>query len=124
MRKIREVLRLTFEAGLNQHQVAASVRLSQGAVSKYLALAKMAGLGWPLPSDLDDLALDQRLFPRPAGPTPGCLRFVAPDLAAVHSQLKRKGLTLQLLWAEYRAIHGAQGYSYSQYCSLYRRLSR
>ena len=120
MRKIREVLRLTFEAGLNQHQVAASVRLSQGAVSKYLALARMAGLGWPLPSDLDDLALDQRLFPRPVGPTPSGLRFVAPDSAAIHSQLKRKGLTLQLLWEEYRAIHGAQSYSYSQYCSLYR----
>jgi len=60
------------------------------------------------------------LFPRPVGPTPGGLRFVAPDSAAIHSQLKRKGLTLQLLWEEYRAIHGAQSYSYSQYCSLYR----
>lgn len=120
MRKIREVLRLTFELELKQHQVAASVRLSQGVVSKYLALARAASLGWPLPPDLDDLALDQLLFPAAHRKNEATLRFAPPDFAILHAQLKRKGVTLQLLWEEYRGVHGVDSYCYSQYCSLYR----
>jgi len=120
MRKIRDVLRLTFEAGLGQHQVGASVRLSQGSVSKYLALAKAAGLGWPLPPDLDDVALDRLLFPTSGRTEAREGRFAPADFAGIHTQLKRKGVTLQLLWEEYRGVHGNQSYSYSQFCSLYR----
>ena len=120
MRKIRDVLRLTFELGLKQHQVAASVRLSQGVVSKYLALAKMANLNWPLPPELDDLALDKLLFPAAHRTPSAAFRFAPPNFAALHTQLKRKGVTLQLLWDEYRGVHGETSYSYSQFCSLYR----
>lgn len=120
MRKIREVLRLTFELGLKQHQVAASVNLSQGSVSKYLALAKAAGLRWPLPPELEDSVLDQRLFPVVKRDNVTGVRWVAPDFPAMHDQLKRKGVTLQLLWEEYCSAHGEASYRYSQYCLLYR----
>jgi transposase len=120
MRKIREILRLTFVGQLKQHQVAASVQLSQGSVSKYLSLAKTAGLSWPLPPELDDVALDRLLFPGSGRLERGAERFAAPDFPSIHAQLKRKGVTLQLLWEEYRAAHGEASYSYSQFCSLYR----
>lgn len=121
MRKIREVLRLTFEVHLSQHQVAASARLSQGAVSKYLALAKAAGLSWPLPADLDDLALKKRLFPAPSQDAETPASSLTPDWAALHTQLKRKGVTLQLLWQEYADDRGDDAYSYPHFCLLYRR---
>lgn len=121
MRKIREVLRLTFEVHLSQHQVAASARLSQGAVSKYLALAKAAGLSWPLPADIDDLALKKRLFPTPSEDAATPASSLTPDWAALHTQLKRKGVTLQLLWQEYADDHGDDAYSYPHFCLLYRR---
>jgi transposase len=120
MRKIREVLRLTFEVRLTQHQVAASVRLSQGAVSKYLTLARAAGLTWPLPAELDDLALERLLFPVTPPRYPAAAKAVTPEFPTLHEQLKKKGVTLQLLWQEYCDAHGANVYSYPHFCLLYR----
>lgn len=120
MRKIREVLRLTFESGRRQHQVGASVGLTQSTVCKYLALARSAGLGWPLPPEWDDVGLERRLFPRAGRVPPDTSAFVTPDFATFHSQLKHKGVTLQLLWEEYHGLHGEVSYSYSQFCALYR----
>ena len=66
MRKIHEVLRLRFGHGLSQHAVARSLQLSAGAVNGYLSRARRAGIGWPVPDDLDDEQLERRLFPLPA----------------------------------------------------------
>jgi len=63
MRKIKDVLRLKFEACLSHRQIAAATGLSKAAVTKYLARAAEAGLGWPLPAVLDEAALERRLFP-------------------------------------------------------------
>jgi transposase len=73
-----------------------------------------------LPPELDDAALEALLFP----PAPGLKGAQAmPDLAAIHQELKGVGVTLQLLWEEYRQVHGEGGYGYSQFCELYRRWS-
>lgn len=117
MRRIREVLRLRHEKGLSQRSIAASCGIASGTVSEYLGRWKSSGLGWPLAVDLDDSALEARLFPVMA---PGRER-VAPDLAHLHGELKRPGVTLYLLWEEYRQAHGADGYGYSQFCEIYRR---
>ena len=66
MREIKEVLRLAHEAGLTERQIAASVRIAASTVHRYLDRAARAGLGWPLPKELDDAALERALFP----PTP------------------------------------------------------
>jgi transposase len=88
-----------------------------GTVSEYVERARRAGVSWPLPPELDDAALEARLFPAaPAG-----RERVLPDLAAIHQELKGVGVTLHLLWEEYRQVHGERGYGYSQYCELYRR---
>ncbi len=116
MKKIIEVLRFKYEANLSHEQIARACGISKGAVSNYVSLARARGLGWPLPEEMDETALEALLFP-PAN-RPG--RFVEPDYFQVHQELKRKGVTLQLLWGEYAARHGEKAYRYSRFCDLYR----
>ncbi len=120
MRKIREVLRLRHEKGLSQRAVAAACGMGAGTVSEYLSRAEQAGVRWPVPPELDDSALETRLFPTlPAGGG-----RVAPDLPWVHEELKKAGVTLLLLWEEYRQAHVESAYGYSQFCDIYRRWER
>lgn len=119
MHTIKEVLRLT-AAGLSQRQIAHNLDLSNGAVAKYQAAAHRASLSWPLPAELDDEALAQRLWSKTIDPADGqsSSRRPALDFTYLHEQLKRKGVTRQLLWEEYRAEQPA-GYSYTQFCFHY-----
>jgi transposase len=119
MRKIREVLRLKWECGLSERQISQSCVLSRSTVSDYLCRAKAAGLTWPL-SSLDDTQLEAALFPLVPSMPKGA--YPAPDVAYIHNELKRKGVTLQLLWQEYKTITPI-GYSYSQFCHLYRQFA-
>lgn len=118
MRKIKEILRLKHEVGLGLRQIARSQGLSHSTVSDYLARAEAAGIAWPLPEDLDEAALEARLFPGNASEA-GRGR-AEPDWAQVHQELRRKGVTLQLLWLEYKQEH-PDGYQYSRFCDLYHR---
>jgi len=118
MRKLREVLRLKFERGLSYRQIARSVGLAHSTVSEYVSRAERAGLAWPLAPELGDAALEARLYP---GPPPRGTERPLPDWEAVRRELaSHKGVTLQLLWLEYREAH-PEGYGYSQFCDLYRR---
>ncbi|MEP3163942.1 MAG: IS21 family transposase, partial [Marinobacter sp.] len=118
MRKIREVLRLRLEAGLSIRQISASTKTNVGAIQKLLARADALNLNWPLPDDLDDGRLAALFYPG-ADPTTST-RYQVPDWATVHQELKRKGMTKQLLWEEYTAQYPNRCYSYSQYCDRYR----
>ena len=121
MRKIREVLRLRLRLGqgLSQRAIGRSLQLSLGAVNTYLSRARMAGLGWPLPIDLDDEQLERLLYSPPSDVATE--RRPLPDWAMVHRKLRRPNVTLALLWEEYRTGPGAQdGFGYSWYCDLYR----
>jgi transposase len=117
MRKIREVLRLKLECGLSERQIAKSCVLSRSTVSDYVSRAKVAGLLWPPPMELDDEQLEGKLFPVVA--VEKRQLFDEPDWIQVHNELKRKGVTLLLLWQEYKTTT-ALGYSYSQFCHLHR----
>jgi hypothetical protein len=110
MRHIIEVLRLKHEARLSHARIAAACGLSKGVVGKYVSLAQAHGIGWPLPEGTDEAGLEALLFP--ARTPPAC--FAEPDYFQIHQELKRKGVTLQLLWAEYIENHGDHGYRYSQ----------
>jgi transposase len=117
MRKIREVLRL-YASGRSQRLIAQSAGIGQSTVGDYINRARLAGVSWP--SDLDDAALEQALYPpRPAIPT-RCRPL--PDWSIVHRELKRKGVTLFLLWEEYKAVH-PEGFHYSWFCQHYRRFA-
>jgi len=117
MRKVRQVLRLAWEAGLRQREISRSLSLSPTTVAEYLRRAKDAGLSWPLPESLDDSQLESQLFPvSPKGKND---RRPLPVWSSVHRELTRKGVTLVLLWEEYKAIH-PDGLQYSQFCDRYR----
>ncbi len=113
MRRIRELLRLKFENGLPGRAIAASLGISKGAVNDYLARARAAGLSWPLPADLNDTALERRLFP--GLPSVETVARPEPNWAYVDAELRRKGVTRSLVWQEYRADH-PDGYGYSWFC--------
>jgi transposase len=117
MRTIREVLRLKFECKLTNRNIAKSLSIARSTVGDYVRRAEAAGLSWPLPDDLDDSRLEQILFdliPRTPKDQRPPLNF-----AQTHQELKRKGVTLMLLWHEYKE-QNPQGYQYSQFCYLYR----
>ncbi len=117
MRKIKEVLRLCWGNGLSKRKTARCCGISRPAVDEYLRRAEEAGLSWPLPVDLDDGALERLLFPAvPA--LPAQVRG-QPEWSTINRELKRKGVTLFLLWQEYRERH-PQGYQYSWFCERYR----
>lgn len=121
MRKIRETLRLHFDSRLGQRPIARCLNISRTTVGDYLHRAKMAGLGWPLPEDLSDQQLYNLLFP-PAASVSVPDRPL-PDCSYLHTELKRKGVTLMLLWEEYQSEHPL-GYRYSHFCELYRQWAR
>ena len=116
MRKIREVLRLKFEAGLSDSAIARSIGSARSTVQECVKRAQEAGLGWPLPADLDEVALQARLYRR-AVPFS---RSPQPDFAKLQAELKRSGVTRLLLWQEYKAAQPS-GWQYSVFCDRYRR---
>jgi transposase len=121
MRKLRDVLRLRYDRKLQQRAIAQACGLGLGTVNTFLQRARAAGLTWPLPDDLDDAALEARLFTRPDVPA-ACDRAL-PQWATLHQELKKPGVTLTLLWQEYRGQH-PHGYAYSQFCERYRQWAR
>lgn len=124
MRQVREVLRLRHVCGHSGHRIAAAVGVSRYTVAEYLRRAAVAGITWPVPPELDDAALERQLFTPPFASTEA-LR-PQPEWARIHAELRRPGVTLLLLWEEYRAGQ-PEGYGYSRFCDLYaewrRRLS-
>lgn len=116
MRKIKEVLRLCWAKGLSKRQTAISCGISRPAVDEYLRRAEAAGLSWPLPEELDDNALEGLLFPSAPSYSD---RQPLPDWSEIQLELKRKGVTLFLLWQEYRERH-PEGCQYSSFCRHYR----
>ena len=116
MRKIRQVLRLALDAGVSRRSISRSLGLSRDVVTDYLTRAAAAGLTWPLPPDLDDAQLEDRLFPQLAI---NLLRKPEPDWAVIHQEMKRKGATLQVLHEEFLADQ-PHGIGYSLFCERFR----
>ncbi len=116
MRKIKEVLRLRAQ-GRSDREVARSVKVARTTVRRIRRRAEGAGLSWPLPDDLTESALEALLFP--PHPPPGIHPRPIPNWGDIHAELRRKAVTLQLLWLEYKAVH-PDGYQYSRFCDLFR----
>jgi len=117
MRKIREVLRLSFELDLSEREISKSLLVSRSTIGDYLRRFAVSGLSWPLPPELSDAGIDARLFPpKPAIPD---ARRPTPDWSLVNQELRRKGVTLFLLWQEYKTGQ-PEGFLYSWFCENYR----
>jgi hypothetical protein len=117
MRKIREVLRLVLEEGLSRHRAATATGVPYTTVADCLSQATGAGLQWPLPEGMDDRDLEERLYRRAALPPTG--QRPQPDWAEVHRELRRKGVTPQLLWMEFKQ-RCPEGHQYTQFVQHYR----
>ena len=117
MRKIKEVLRLKWAHKLSNRKIAKSCFISRSTVADYLLRAKLAGLSWPIAPELDDAAIENLLFPVTDKSIPAERRM--PDMEYLYRELKRKSVTIQLLWYEYKQAN-TDGYQYSQFCNLYR----
>jgi transposase len=119
MRYVKDILRLKHQNHLSVREIAGSCGLPASTVGDYLQRAQEAGLAWPLPEGLTDAELMERLLkPADTSPPSGPAKAL-PDWPAIHEQLRRKGVTLQLLWREYHQAH-PEGYQRSQFCQLYR----
>ena len=116
MRDVREVLRLKHAVGRSLREIARVVGVSPATALEYVRRAEVVGVTWPVPDAIDDAALEALLFPAPAAPS---VTRPEPDWAEIHAEMKRKGVTLALLWEEYRAGR-PDGYGYSRFCDLYR----
>ncbi len=123
MRRIKEVLRLRYELGLGQRQIARSCAIGQSTVYDYLQRAEVAGVRWPLPEGWDDERLERALFVYDEHQQRHSQR-PQPDFEAIHEELKRhSNLTLALIWEEYRQAN-PDSYRYSRFCELYQRWRR
>ncbi len=121
MRKIREVLRLRFECKLSLNRIATALGASSSTIHEYLVRAAGAGLSWPLPQNFDDHEIEQLLFG--SGRPEATRSQPTPDWKYIHRELRRKGVTLALLWEEFKTEHPT-GIHYSQFCDLYRRFAK
>ena len=117
MRKTKEILRLKFEGGLGNHKIGRALGVSASTVWDTVARFQAAGLTWPLPPELSEAALEARLYRRREDPQANPDRI--PEWAGVQAELRRKHVTLRLLWEEYKVEH-PDGYQYSWYCERFR----
>src|SRR3954454_17786094 len=116
MRRVREVLRLRHALGMSDRSIAQSLGIGKTTVGEYVCRAKVIGITWPVPQEIDDAELERWLFTAPsfeAKPKRPPL-----DWPRLHEELKRRGVTLMLLWLEYRA-NEPDGFGYSRFCGIY-----
>ena len=122
VRKTKEILRLKLSEGRTNREIARSVGCSPSKVHNCLARFKASGLSWPLPRELDDDSLTAKLYC--TEPKTGHSGKVEPDWKYIHRELRRKGVTLYLLWEEYKQNHPDGGYQYSRFCELFNRFRK
>jgi transposase len=118
MRQVREIIRLKFSAGISTREIARRLGIAASTVRGTLRRFEGAGLGWPLPDGMSDGDLEAALYAH-HGTKRGHRRHAEPDWPTVHRELKRKHVTLMIVWDEYIAANPG-GYSYSRFCELYR----
>ena len=119
MRAVREVMRMYREGGLPVREIARMTGVARSTVRDMIVRFERSGLAWPVPAEISDAELEGRLY-GVAGVKPGRRKQPEPDLSVVARELKRKHVTLQVLWEEYIAVH-PDGYRYSRWCDLFRR---
>ena len=81
-----------------------------------ITMAKTKGLTWPQIEAMSEEALEHAL-------SSSSKQRPFPEWACVEKELKRAGVTLQLLWQEYKEAH-PDGYQYSRFCEMYETWSK
>jgi transposase len=122
LRKIREILRLKEEAGLSNRAIARACKISNSTVGEYLRRAAAAHVSWPLPEGISEEELYRKLFPEDMAPKEP--ERPLPDCEYIQKELKKKGVTLKLLWEEYKDQYPASHYQYTQFREYYHRWAK
>lgn len=118
MRTTREVLRIGLTTALSFRDIGRSLHLSHPTVQKYIQTAKDKGLTWDQIHDMSDEELNRAMAT--AEPTPILDKRPQPDCAYIHQEMKKKGVTLALLWQEYKEAH-PEGYQLTKFRGFYRK---
>jgi len=121
MRKTRQVFCLKWEGAFSNRAIARACKIGRSTVQDYLDRAEKAGLSWTQVERMNEADLENALFPKAADRGKG---RIIPDWSCIHQELKRKGVTLRLLWQEWYHSNPKAAYSYSQFCNLYRAWSK
>jgi transposase len=119
VRKIKEILRLKYECGISEREIARSCGISRNAVAEYLRRASASRLTWEEAANAADADLEERLYPSER--IPSVASRPLPDCEHIYNELRtyRKfNLTLSQLWLEYKQDH-PDGYQYTQFCEYY-----
>ena len=127
MRKLKDALRLKLLCEQSHQKIASALGISKGSVTKYCALAATAGLDWSAIAAMSETDLEHRLFGSSLA-----ANYVRPDYARMHQELRRKGVTVMLLWQEYSAQVGDENCAerplkalrYSQFSENYRQFAK
>lgn len=122
MLKVREILRLKYEHGLSARQIGLSCNVGRQTVSNYLMLARTSGINWAEDKNISDTELESKIYKsrKKEFENTGKDKII-PDFGYIHEELKKKGVTLLLLWSEYKQEHPEKGYQYEMFCLLYNR---
>ena len=118
MRQVREILRLTFSGDVAGREIARRLGIAPSTVRAVVERFRSSGLSWPLGDDITDEELEERLYGTASGKQGHC-RHAEPDFSRIHRELKRKHVTLSILWEEY-IEQNPDAYRYSRFCELYR----
>jgi transposase len=108
--------------GVSARAIGRALGVARSTIQDNLRRAQASGIAWPLPAELTDDVLEQRLFARP-GTKAGLRRRSEPDWGMLARELKRPGVNLMVLWEEYRQAE-PDGYGYSRFCDLFREFER
>jgi transposase len=120
MRKAAEVYRLYFEHKMGVREISRSLNISHSTVSGYLSCLSESGKSYPI----GEKDLEEMLGHKKPGRRQSASRKPELDCAWIDEELKKKGVTLLLLWQEYREMHQGEGYGYSRFCDLYKAWSK
>lgn len=118
MLKARDILRLKHEVGLSLREIGKSCGCGKTTVMEVLQRAEDAGITWPI-EQLSDKQLMSMLYP----PSENKKTAPEPDMEYVFREMKKKGVTLMLLWEEYKEKH-PDGIMYTQFCDRYRKFKK
>ena len=116
MRLIREVLRLHYDHDLSTNLISRACGIARSTCQEYIKRFVSRGWAWPLPESFENTDLDALLFSLPPNDE---RKKPTPDWKEIRRELSRKGVTLKLLWQEYRGQH-PDGYGYTQFTEHYR----
>ena len=119
MRKIRDIVRLHFDCRQSANQIAKNIGVARSVVQECLRRVKSEQLAWPLPPELDDFQLENLLYGYRKLPD----ALPQPDWKYIHQELRKKGVTRELLWLEYQEAEQAKGLEvicYAHFCKQYK----